>query len=428
MEVGIATQPASAQHRVPSSWIFLLIGLPFGIFSGATGTLLAYLLRREGVEVGSIASEIALLGLPPMLFFLWSPLSDFWIRRRSWLVLSAGVAALLTAAAFQLSSLASTAAVVLMLAASVAEMVVSASVGGIMAALVPPEKKVRVCAMWQAGNLGGGALGAGVLLLLAEHISRPMLGLTAAAVVFFPSLVALNVDEPQVHHVPGETLGRRLGVMGSEFKTTFLRWSALPALLMLVSPMGCGAAVNLLGGIAVDYHVSGSQVAWINGMAGALLTAAGAFLAGLIPGHMDARRSYAIAGLANALSIGVLCVGPTNALTYLVGTTLYLLTVGACFAVFTALVLQLMGPAGASGGARYALVVSLGNAPMAYMAWVDGQGARWFGTRGLPGIDMAVSGAVAIAFLVWLKASQASRESAMLAVPEVVESTAEGSS
>ena len=63
---------------------------------------------------------------------------------------------------------------------------------------------------------------------------------------------------------------------------------------MLVSPIGCGAAVNLLGGIAVDYHVSGSQVAWINGMAGALLTAAGAFMAGLIPGHMDAQRSYAI--------------------------------------------------------------------------------------------------------------------------------------
>ena len=42
-------------------------------------------------------------------------------------------------------------------------------------ALRSTQKKVRVCPWWPAGNLGGGALGAGVLLLLAEHIGRPML-------------------------------------------------------------------------------------------------------------------------------------------------------------------------------------------------------------------------------------------------------------
>ena len=43
----------------------------------------------------------------------------------------------------------------------------------------------------------------------------------------------------------------------------------------------------------------------------------------------------------------------------------------------------------------------MANLPVAYMAALDGWGAKWFGTKGLPGIDMAFSGAVALAFLAW---------------------------
>lgn len=47
------------------------------------------------------------------------------------------------------------------------------------------------------------------------------------------------------------------------------------------------------------------------------------------------------------------------------------------------------------------MLVSLGNAPVTYMAWVDGRGYRWFGPKGLPGVDMVVSGVVAVLFLAW---------------------------
>ena len=45
--------------------------------------------------------------------------------------------------------------------------------------------------------------------------------------------------------------------------------------------------------------------------------------------------------------------------------------------------------------------VSLANLPVAYMAALDGWGAKWFGPKGLPGIDMAVSGIASLAFLAW---------------------------
>jgi hypothetical protein len=42
--------------------------------------------------------------------------------------------------------------------------------------------------------------------------------------------------------------------MWSEFKTTFLRWSSLPSLLLLVSPLASGGAMGLLPGLATDYR------------------------------------------------------------------------------------------------------------------------------------------------------------------------------
>jgi len=69
--------------------------------------------------------------------------------------------------------------------------------------------------------------------------------------------------------------------------------------------------------------------------------------------------------------------------------------------MYSALVLKIVGAPGCSGGGRYAIGVSVANLPVAYMAALDGWGAKWFGPRGLPGIDMAVSGAVSLAFLAW---------------------------
>jgi PAT family beta-lactamase induction signal transducer AmpG len=101
--------------------------------------------------------------------------------------------------------------------------------------------------------------------------------------------------------------------------------------------------------------------------------------------------------------------------------------VGACWAVFTALVLEVVGGAGKSGCSRVAIAISLGNAPVAYMAAVDGLGAKWFGTRGFAAMDMAVSGVAAIGFLLWLGVTRASRslsEARNVAVGEELSDTA----
>jgi len=389
------------RRQAPAPWHFGILNLSHGVVTaGITGTLLAYLLRQQGLTPHAIANESSLLILPGTLFFLWSPITDFLLRRRTWLLLASAVGSVAVLLALQMDSYASRGAVMLLFTASCLILLASAALGGLVASLMRPEQRTRVGCFLQAGNLGGGAIGGGILLMMAPHVSKFTLGAAAAAAVIAPALLVLLLHEPPL--AKSDTgFAVQMSIMGREFKKTFLRLSALPAVLLLVSPLGSGGAMGILSSIAKDYGVSGNQVAWTNGIAGGLLTLAGALGMSLMPARFDIRIAYAVTGLVNAAVLAVFCVGTPRPWMYLLGSGLFLFTVGACWAMYSALVLKIVGAPGRSGSGRYAIGVSVANLPVAYMAALDGWGAKWFGPKGLPGIDMVLSGAVALAFLAW---------------------------
>jgi len=389
------------KRRAPAPWLFAILNAPHAVVTGGvSGTLLSFLLRRQGVAPHAIANQRALLLLPATLFFLWSPVTDFLLRRKTWLLISTAASSLTVMLALETKSYSGKSAVTLLWTSSCFILLASAAMGGLVALLMRQDQKTRVGCFLQAGNLAGGALSGGGLLLLATHVSKATLGLVAAALTFVPALPALLFDEPPVTK-RGKSFGEEMVVMGREFKKTFLRFSALPAVLLLVSPLGSGGAIGILSSIAKDYGVSGNQVAWTNGLMGGVLTFAGALVMALMPAHFDIRMAYAVTGLVNAGVLGVFCFGTPRPWMYIVGSGLFLFTVGACWAMYSALVLKIVGSPGRSGCGRYAMGVSLANLPVAYMAALDGWGAKWFGPKGLPGIDMVVSGVASLAFLAW---------------------------
>jgi PAT family beta-lactamase induction signal transducer AmpG len=136
----------------------------------------------------------------------------------------------------------------------------------------------------------------------------------------------------------------------------------------------------------------------MNGLAGALLTTAGSLSASLIPTRIRASVAYLSAGLLNEAIIAILWLGPLRPSTYFIGATLYLFTIGACYGLFTAVILEFLGQSGKSGSGRYSIINSLGNVPVAYMAALDGRGGKLWGARGLAGTD-AVVGAIGAAIL-----------------------------
>jgi len=79
----------------PAPWTFGVLILPLGMFVGFIWTALPFLMSKSGVGVEQISRMAAILQIPPMLMFLWTPVVDVRLRRRTWLVLAALSAAAL---------------------------------------------------------------------------------------------------------------------------------------------------------------------------------------------------------------------------------------------------------------------------------------------------------------------------------------------
>jgi PAT family beta-lactamase induction signal transducer AmpG len=378
----------SRSHERP--WLFtFLIGPPAVFALGLSGGALSFLLRREGVDPGRSASIVALLSLPHAIYFLWSPVTDFFVRRRTWLLLSAAVGAGTLLAAFNQPRLGSTKSIVLLFLAACFVDIVVAACGGMLGELTSEVNRRRAGSFYQSGSLAFGAITVFLLTLLAGRLPLHSLGLVVAAMMVIPALFALAVPRQSV--VSDRTPRQTAALCWSEFKETFLRWKAIPYTLLITAPFCSGAMIGLLTGLARDYGVSAQQVAWINGLGGAFLTTAGALTVTLIPTRIRAPIAFLLAGIANAAALSILALGPLRPAVYFAGTVLNLFTIGAGYALFTGVVLEFLGGSGKSGSSRYAIINSLGNLPVAYMSYLDGRAYAHWGPRGMSAADALLS-------------------------------------
>ena len=371
-------------------WLFNFLIAPMAVMSiGLVDGALSYLFRREGVDPGRSGSILALLSLPHAIYFLWGPVTDFWLRRRTWLMLAAAAAGLTLLAAFHQGRLASPLGVGLLFLAVCFGGLVVAACGGIMGAVKDEKNRRLAGSFYQSGSLAFGGLAVFLLVSLANGVALGKLGWIVAAMVVLPALAALGVPRQPV--VGGTTTRETGAQVWQEFKATFLRWEAVPYTLLVTFPMCSGAMIGLLPGLAADYGVTGAEVAWINGVGGALLTAAGALVVSLIPVHVKAPIAFLLAGVANAATLGLLAIGPQRPAVYLGATVLFLFTIGCCYSLFTGVVLEFLGGSGKSGSSRYALINSLGNVPVSYMLFVDGRVYAHWGPRAMPAADAILS-------------------------------------
>ena len=298
------------ERKSPPPSLFAVLALPYGVLvNGLIGTVLSYLLRQEGVPVDRIANEVALLGLPTMLYFLWSPLTDFWIRRRNWLMLSAGLSAAALFAAFNVRSFADPLAVVLLLVAVSLSMLTSACSGGLMGSVVREEQKTKAGAFYQ-GRIpewwrAWGRWAAGPSTALEPARGRSGLGR--------PDHSACAGSARRGRTEIGEARRRGQGEIARDGRGVPGDFSSVGVSAVAFAPRcadgkrGCHWPAAQPGpGLPGSPP---SQVAWINGVAGGLLTALGAMLMTMLPKRIDARIGYPVAGLVNALCLLVLCVG-----------------------------------------------------------------------------------------------------------------------
>lgn len=382
--------PDSSAGHPERPWIFGFLIVPSAVVANGViqGGVLAFLLSQQGIGSKVQSHLVALLALPTSLYFLWSPITDFFMKRRSWLLVASLISAVFMALGFHQQDLTSTRALVLiMLSACLSQLVVS-SCGGMMGALRSERTKRVAGSFYQAGSMGLGALSVSVLIWLSSRVSRDVLGLAAAGLIALPALFALAA--PLQDEIRTGSFGRTMHGIWLEFKATFFRWEAIPYTLCMLFPVATGAAIGLIPGVAKSYGVSGDSVAWVNGLLGGLVTAAGSLAGAALPSRISAPVIYLTVGIINAVTLGVLWLGPLTPATYYLGVMLYLFTVGTAYALFTAVVLEFLGDSGKSGSGRYSIINSMGNIPVLYMIAVDGWGADRWGPRALSGTEFVV--------------------------------------
>ena len=363
--------------------MFLVLITPFGIVSGYLSVAIAYLLSQKGVSVEQIAGLIAVSFVPQTWKFLWAPIADSTLTRKIWYVLAGVVTALMIFAMGVLPATPTTLPLlyVIALVASFASTFLAMATESLMVFDTPANAKGRAAGWFQAGNLGGGGVGGGAGLWMAQALPEPwMAGAVLAIVCVACCFALLYIREPAAMPRNRNPL-RTMSVIARDlWSVTRSRAGAL-ALLICFLPIGTGAASGLWSAVADDWHASANTVALVTGVISGLVSAAGCFLGGWACDRMDRKAAYALFGALLAICAIAMAIAPRTESAYIVFTMIYSLICGLSYAGFSAVTLEAIGHGAAA--TKYNVFASLSNMPIAYMTLIDGWAHSQWGAGGM---------------------------------------------
>jgi PAT family beta-lactamase induction signal transducer AmpG len=375
--------------------------LTFGLVAGFIITALPFILAKAGISVDRIATISATAMSPTFWAFLVTPLIDVGFTRRFYGFGFAIAAAVCLATALWLFSPERlTLFTGLLLLAELAVVLQANAIGGWTSEFVPDTARGKVGGWTNAANLGGGALGAMLIMWSATYFTFRTLGVVIALVVLASTLFLLRFPEPAK-----PVLGLRQ-IFGGTFRSvlqTSRRPQVLTGFLLFLAPASCVAAINLFAGLGKDFHASSGRVVWVTGAGAAATSAIGSVIGGYIADRVDRGVLYMIGGaLAGVCALAM--AGTVHTQTaFTVGVLVYNGVAGVCYAAFTALGLQLVGIRNPTAATQLGLFAAATNAAIVYMTWADGRGYASFGVRGLFLVDGLASIGAAIPLLLFLR-------------------------
>jgi len=104
--------------------------------------------------------------------------------------------------------------------------------GGLIATVLPAEQRGKAAGWVNAGNLGGSALGGGLIMWLAEDLGQQAAAIGLALLVAGPSIAAFFIDEEiRPARRAREVFGEMLGDMWRTLKSR-PGWSGVLAVLL----------------------------------------------------------------------------------------------------------------------------------------------------------------------------------------------------
>jgi PAT family beta-lactamase induction signal transducer AmpG len=348
----------------------LFLVLPYGISSGFVSVTLPYLLVQHGFSVSATAS-ITALGLSANLWrFAWAPLTDLTLSLHKWYLIGTALCAatLLALCGIPLRLSSAFILTIIVFLSQIAATLVVSPVGGFMASTVRPEKKGLAAGWYQAGNVGGMGFGGGAGIWLSTHYSYP-LAIVVLCLIMAVCTITLYFVAP-VRADNSEELTGRFKLLFTDLKLLLRSPMVIYSFLVIITPVGIGAAAYIWSSVGGDWHAGADLVALVNGVLGALITVLGCVVGGWVADKAGRWWSFFGAGSLMAM-IGIfMAFAGFTPITYTTGILCYAFAFGCASAAFSAVALHAIGPD--LGSTKYALISSFSNIAPVYMTALDG--------------------------------------------------------
>ncbi|HTT56991.1 MAG TPA: MFS transporter [Opitutaceae bacterium] len=375
----------AAPRPAPHPLVFTVLIAPFGATFGFVSVALAFLATRDGLTVQQGAELIAVGMLPNVWKFFWAPIGDTTLSRKRWYLVSCLVCAagMFAMAAVPLGPATLRLVQVVILLTSVAATFLGFAVEAMVAHLTPPADRGRVSGWFQAGNLGGTGIGGGVGLWLLINLRH---GWEAGLILALLTLACVALL-PRLPEVPAESRGTSLAravrnVAVDLWAVARSRDGVLSAVLCFV-PVGTGAAAGVLAQsvVAAHWRAGAGEVELVQGVLNGIVSMAGCLLGGYGCRFFGARPAYAAFGALMAAVTFAMAFAPATPSVYVVGSLVYALVTGFCYAAFSAFVLDAIGAGNAA--TKYNGYASLSNFPIWYMGLVLAAAETRLGPMGM---------------------------------------------
>lgn len=384
--------------RPTQPWLFFFLLLPTNLCAGFCLVVLPYVLHQRGVSVEQTSAMLALCIAPQSLRLLWTPLLDLGLRRRSFHVGAALLATLLLPVATRLVERQDLRALtVLLVVMNVAMTTSDAALGYLSATTVAVQQRERAAGYYSAGVVCLSGLSGGAILALHEPFGALARVLPALPLTFIGDglcaplvalvLLSLRIREPAPVRMP---LVPHLGALFRDVWRQLRSPRSWTAVLLCLAPLCVGAATNLFGTLASDFHAGVGHVTFATGLNAALGSAAGAIVGGRLAARLGSRRTYLLVAMALAGDALAMALGPATPTCYVLGCLGYAVFSGVAYGAFFSFVFEMVGPSvGAATG--YGIYMCASNLALAYVTFLDGQMYRFGGRLGLLLCDAATN-------------------------------------
>jgi PAT family beta-lactamase induction signal transducer AmpG len=374
--------------------IFGALIIPFGVSTGYVTVTLAYVLAQKGMTVAAIAALGSISVLPQTWKVLWAPLVDTTLSPKRWYVIGA-IAVGLTILAMSLIAEPVNAVPLLSLLAavsSIASTLCSMSAETFMANL-DPRAQGRASGWSQAGNFAGSGIGGGLGLYLAQHVQAQWVSGAALALM----CIACAAPLPWLGaHVRGarRALRETFGEVARDVWSVVRSRAGILVILLMLLPLGSGGLPWTT--TAGEWKVSADTVALTGGVITGIVSAIAALAAGYVCDLMDKRTAYCLFGAVVAVLLVVTTQLPRTPTVWIVTSLIYTALVAACYAAYSATVLEVIGRGAAA--TKFNLMASVSNVPVAFMPIVDSQLHDRHGTNAMFYGEAVLSVAAALLF------------------------------